>query len=109
MAVALAITYSAAVRDRRCSAVPRREDHVRRIGAVLIGFAGVLIVLRPGSMPMTPGIAAAMIAAVTTAFSLVAIRQLVGSDDSRSVTVWSFVQSAGISGGGAVLVEMAGA
>jgi len=65
--------------------------HGRRIGAVLVGFAGVLVVLRPGSMPMTPGIAAAMISAVTTAFSLVAIKQLVGSDDSRSVTVWSFV------------------
>jgi drug/metabolite transporter (DMT)-like permease len=65
--------------------------HARRIGAVLVGFAGVLIVLRPGSLPLTPGIAAAMIAAVSTAFSFVAIKQLVSTDDARSVTAWSFV------------------
>lgn len=92
MAVALAINYSAPLFATVGAVLFLGEKiYGRRIGAVLVGFAGVLVVLRPGSMPMTPGIAAAMISAVTTAFSLVAIKQLVGSDDSRSVTVWSFV------------------
>lgn len=65
--------------------------HARRIGALLVGFAGVLIVLRPGALPITTGVAAAIVSAISTAFSLVAIKQLVGTDDTRSVTAWSFV------------------
>ena len=64
---------------------------VRRIAALLIGFAGVMIVLRPGAIPMTPGIAAAVVSAVSTAFSLVAIKQLVGTDDPRLVAAFTFV------------------
>jgi len=92
LAIALAINYSAPLFATIGAVLFLGERiHVRRIGALLIGFAGVLIVLRPGSVPLTPGIAAAMISAIATAFSLVAIKQLVGTDDSRSVTVWSFV------------------
>ena len=67
------------------------QVRARRIAALLIGFAGVLIVLRPGAIPMTPGIAAAVISAVSTAFSLVAIKQLVGTDDPRLVAAFTFV------------------
>jgi drug/metabolite transporter (DMT)-like permease len=51
----------------------------------------MLIVVRPGSLPMTPGVIAAMISAVSTAFSIVAIRALVTSDDSRAVAAWTFI------------------
>jgi drug/metabolite transporter (DMT)-like permease len=63
---------------------------IRRIGALIVGFAGVLIVLRPGQVPLTPGIAAAILAAVSTAFSLVTIKQLVGTDDPRLVAAFTF-------------------
>lgn len=63
---------------------------IRRIGALVVGFAGVLIVLRPGAMPLTPGIAAAVLAAVATAFSLITIKQLVGTDDPRLVAAFTF-------------------
>ena len=65
--------------------------HARRVAALIIGFAGMLIVLRPGALPMTPGVLAAMLSAVSTAFSIIAIRQLVASDDSRSVAAWTFI------------------
>jgi drug/metabolite transporter (DMT)-like permease len=63
---------------------------IRRIGALVVGFAGVLIVLRPGQMPLTPGIVAAIVAAVSTAFSLITIKQLVGTDDPRLVAAFTF-------------------
>jgi drug/metabolite transporter (DMT)-like permease len=63
---------------------------VRRIAALLVGFAGVLIVLRPGQMPLTPGIAAAVLAALATSFTLIAIKQLVGTDDPRLVSAFTF-------------------
>jgi drug/metabolite transporter (DMT)-like permease len=92
LAQALAINYSAPLFATVGAALFLGETiHARRIGAVLVGFAGVLVVLRPGALPMTPGILAAMLSAITTAFSLVAIKQLVGTDDARSVTAWSFV------------------
>ncbi|OYU15150.1 MAG: EamA family transporter [Alphaproteobacteria bacterium PA4] len=65
--------------------------HIRRVLALAAGFVGMLIVLRPGAVPLTPGIIAAMISAVSTAFSIVAIRALVGKDDSRAVAAWSFI------------------
>lgn len=63
----------------------------RRAAALVIGFIGMLIVVRPGALPMTPGVIAAMISAVSTAFSIIAIRALVTSDDSRAVAAWSFI------------------
>lgn len=63
----------------------------RRIGALLLGFAGVLIVLRPGAAPLTPGIAAAVVAAVATAFSLIAIKRLVGFAPPMQVVFWSYL------------------
>jgi drug/metabolite transporter (DMT)-like permease len=63
---------------------------IRRIAALVVGFAGVLIVLRPGQVPLTPGILAAIVAAISTAFSLVTIKQLVGTDDPRLVAAFTF-------------------
>lgn len=63
----------------------------RRVAALAVGFVGMLIVVRPGALPLTPGIVAAMISAVSTAFSMVAIRQLVNTDDSRAVACWTFI------------------
>ena len=62
----------------------------RRVAALAVGFVGVLIVLRPGAVPLTPGIAAAVVSAVSTAFTLIAIKQLVGTDDPRLVSAFTF-------------------
>jgi drug/metabolite transporter (DMT)-like permease len=63
----------------------------RRVIALAVGFIGMLVVVRPGALPMTSGVFAAMVSAVSTAFSIVAIRSLVSSDDSRAVAAWSFI------------------
>jgi drug/metabolite transporter (DMT)-like permease len=92
LATVLAINYTAPLFATLGAVLLLGERiHGRRIAALLVGFAGMLIVLRPGAAPLTPGLAAAMLSAVATGLSIVAIRSLVGSDDPRAVTAWSFI------------------
>lgn len=92
LATALSINYTAPLFATVGAVLFLGEKiHARRVAALVAGFAGMLIVLRPGALPLTPGIVAAMISAVSTAFSIVAIRALVASDDSRSVAAWTFI------------------
>lgn len=92
LATALAINYTAPLFATIGAVLFLGERiHARRVAALVAGFVGMMLVLRPGALPMTPGIVAAMISAVSTAFSYLAVRALVGSDDSRAVAIWSFV------------------
>lgn len=63
----------------------------RRMAALAVGFAGVLVVLQPGAAPMTPGIVAAIIATLGMAFTTIVIKKLVGFDRPVTVVAWSFV------------------
>ncbi len=92
LATALAINYTAPLFATIGAVLFLGERiHARRIAALAVGFAGMLIVLRPGTAPLTLGLAAAIVSALATAFSLVAIKRLTGSDDARAVAAWSFV------------------
>lgn len=64
---------------------------LRRIAALVIGFAGVLVVLRPGAVEPSWGIFAAVLSAVTTAFSILAMKELTRTEDPRAVTLFSFL------------------
>lgn len=55
-----------------------------RFGAVIVGFAGVLVVLRPGSTDLELGHAAALFAAMGNAFQSVILRKL-SNDERRPV------------------------
>lgn len=92
LATALSINYTAPL-FATVGAVLFLGERIRarRVAALVVGFVGMLIVVRPGSLPMTPGVIAAMISAISTAFSIVAIRTLVASDDSRAVAAWPFI------------------
>ena len=92
LATALAINYTAPLFATVGAVLFLHERiHGRRIAALVAGFVGMLLVLRPGALPLTPGIAAAMLSAVSTAASYIAVRSLVGSDDPRAVAGWSFI------------------
>lgn len=56
-----------------------------RLGAVLVGFVGVLVVLRPGETQLGLGHAAALVAAFGSAFQSVILRKL--SNDERRVVL----------------------
>ncbi len=92
LAQVLAINYTAPL-IATLGAVLFLGERIRwvRGAALAVGFLGMLLVLRPGAGEISPGLLAAMISAVATAFSLVAIKALVGGDDARAVAAWSFV------------------
>ncbi len=92
LATALSINYTAPLFATAGAVLFLGERiHFRRVAALVVGFAGMLIVVRPGALPLTPGVIAAMVSAVSTAFSIVAIRALVAADDSRAVAAWTFL------------------
>lgn len=92
LANVLAINYTAPL-FATIGAVLFLGERIRwvRGAALAVGFLGMLLVLRPGTTEMTPGLWAAVISAITTAFSYLAIKQLTGVDDPRAVAVWSFI------------------
>jgi drug/metabolite transporter (DMT)-like permease len=70
--------------------VPLLGEHVgwRRWTAVLFGFAGVLIVLRPGSGLLTPASFAVLAAAVAYAGLAISSRKLAATETTLSMTVY---------------------
>jgi drug/metabolite transporter (DMT)-like permease len=98
MANVLAINYTAPL-FATIGAVLFLGERVRwvRSAALGIGFLGMLLVLRPGTTDMTPGLWAAIVSALATAFSLIAIKALTGVDDARAVAAWSFILTTPVS------------
>jgi drug/metabolite transporter (DMT)-like permease len=98
LAEVLAINYSAPL-FATLGAILFLGERVRRVRglALVVGFAGMLLVLQPGSQPMTPGLWAAVVSALATAFSLIAIKQLTASEDPRAVAAWSFILTTPVS------------
>lgn len=98
LANVLAINYTAPL-FATVGAVIFLGERIRWIrGAALVaGFLGMLLVLRPGATEMTPGLWAAIVSALATAFSLIAIKALTGVDDARAVAAWSFILTTPVS------------
>ncbi|MGL6044747.1 MAG: DMT family transporter, partial [Sandaracinobacteroides sp.] len=98
LANVLAINYTAPL-FATIGAILFLGERVRwvRGAALATGFLGMLLVLRPGGGEMSPGLWAAIISAITTAFSLIAIKSLTGTDDARAVAVWSFILTTPVS------------
>ena len=57
---------------------------VHRWAAVIMGLAGVFVVIRPGASPLEPGHVAAVTAAVTSALASVVVRKI-GRDERNAV------------------------
>ncbi len=58
---------------------------VRRWAALIVGFAGAMIILRPGVSPLGPGQACAVLSAVATGVTAVLIKQLTAKDDPDKI------------------------
>lgn len=59
-----------------------------RLAAVAIGFAGVMVVLRPTGTGLHPGIVAALASAVGYALSVVAVKWLTRTDSVLAILFW---------------------
>lgn len=60
-----------------------------RIGAVLLGFCGVLIILRPGGLPIDSGVLLTFLAMVTYAAYLVLTRKVSHSDSTATSLLYA--------------------
>lgn len=86
---ALTIAFTAPLMVTAMS-VPFLGEHVgwRRWVAVIVGFVGVLIVLRPGKGMFTPAAIALLIAALCYAGLAISARKLAGTESSFSLAVY---------------------
>jgi drug/metabolite transporter (DMT)-like permease len=63
----------------------------RRWAAVIVGFAGVLVVVRPGTAGFTGGSLIALLAAVLSAIVAIQIKQLARVDAPDTIVFWTYL------------------
>jgi len=82
-------------------AIPMLGERVglRRGAAVVLGLLGVLIVLRPGAVPLSAGHLAALAAALCSATSSVVVRRIGRIERSAVLMLWPMVASFLVMGG----------
>lgn len=89
---AVAISYGAPVFAAVGAVLVLKEKiRWRRMAAIAIGFAGVLLVLRPGFREMTAGVEAAVAGSLALAGSLVVIKRLSGTDRPEAIALYAFL------------------
>jgi drug/metabolite transporter (DMT)-like permease len=71
---------------------------LRRWGAVVAGLVGVLIVLRPGSVPLTAGHAAAITAACGAALAAVIVRRIGGVERAMVLMLYPMLANFAVMG-----------
>ncbi len=103
LAEATAITFTAPLWVMVFAALFLTEPvRARRLGATLIGFIGVLIILRPGSAgasvdPLGPGPLLALGAAAAWALTVVSLRSLARTEKPEAIMAWQVLLMAPIS------------
>ncbi|SHJ21770.1 DMT family transporter [Wenxinia saemankumensis] len=69
----------------------------RGLAAAALGFAGILIVARPGFGAFDPGLVAAAVAAIGFGFTALFTRRLTRTESTVSILLWLTVMQAGMS------------
>lgn len=70
---------------------------VRRVAAVVVSFAGALIILRPGAGALQPGALFVLLSSVAWGVSLVIVKRLAQTDTTVSIVAWMTVMMTGLS------------
>jgi len=65
----------------------REAIHARRVAALLVGFAGAMIVMRPGA-EMDTGLVLVLLSSAGWAVALLVIKSLSSSDSSLTLALW---------------------
>ena len=66
----------------------RERVRLRRWSATLLGFVGVLVILRPGATAIDPAVFWSLVAAATTAANMLIVKRLTDTEPSEAVVVW---------------------
>ena len=92
LAQAISLSYSAPLFATIAAVIFLQEQvRARRWAAVLLGFIGVLVILRPGSAHFTPGMLVALAAAVLSAIVAIQIKQLSKVDPADTIVLWTYL------------------
>lgn len=92
LAQAIAISYSSALFVTVAAALFLGEVvRMRRWTAVLLGFVGVLVLVRPFSTAFDPGVLIAVLAALLSAAVAVQLKQLTRIDDAYTVVFYTYL------------------
>lgn len=92
LAEATAITFAAPLLATIGSAMILGETvRLRRWSAIVIGFVGVLIILRPGASIVQPGAIWALGAAVLFALNALVIKSMTRTEDPQRIVAWTAI------------------
>ena len=64
---------------------------VRRITAIIIGFIGMLIIVQPGIVSISYGVALAFIAAVGHSFNSLTVKKLTQTETPQAIAMWMVI------------------
>lgn len=64
------------------------QVRLRRWSAIVVGFVGAIVILRPGWTPLDAGMVAAMIAAATSAINTIVVKQLSRTEPADAIVTW---------------------
>ncbi|MBT5384856.1 MAG: DMT family transporter [Kordiimonadaceae bacterium] len=67
----------------------KERIHLPRISAIIAGFIGMVILLRPGTVPFSLGVGAALTSAFAVAFAIICIRKLSQADKPNVVALYA--------------------
>ena len=89
---AVAISYGAPVFAAAGAVLILKEKvRWRRLAALALGFAGVLVVLRPGFRELEPAVLGSAVGSLALAGSLVVIKRLSGSERPETIALYAFL------------------
>jgi drug/metabolite transporter (DMT)-like permease len=92
LADVVAISYAAPVFALIGAAIWLGERiKIRRILAILVGFGGAFLVVRPGFETISTGMLAAILGAVSIGASMLVIKSLSSTDDPQAIAAYSFL------------------
>ena len=92
LAISTSYSFAAPVMATVLAVIFLKERiHLPRIMAIIAGFIGMLILLRPGTVPISTGVIAALISSVCVAFAIICIRTLSQTDKPNVVAVYSML------------------
>lgn len=69
----------------------KERIHLPRILSIIVGFIGVIILLRPGSVPFSTGVGAALYSAFAVAIAFVCIRSLSHTEKANVIAIYSLL------------------
>ncbi|MBO6826868.1 MAG: DMT family transporter [Sneathiella sp.] len=90
LAEAVSLNFTAPIFGTLLAIVVLKEVvGIRRWAAVIIGFAGAMIILRPGAIEMSPGAYAAVFSAATMASSITCVKMLSRTESTPAIVAWT--------------------